>query len=64
MKRFYSKASPSAVIQPQRIEESVKAMNMKIDLENHPSDPGLRPNIMSYPPNLIEQVRRVYLLEA
>ncbi|XP_057787724.1 uncharacterized protein LOC131004971 [Salvia miltiorrhiza] len=34
-----------------------------VDLLNLPSDPGLRPNIMSYPPNMIEQVRRAYLLK-
>ncbi|XP_047961421.1 zinc finger MYM-type protein 1-like [Salvia hispanica] len=36
--------------------------NDKVDLEKLPSDPGERPDIMSYPPNSIEQVRRAYLL--
>ncbi|XP_057770211.1 uncharacterized protein LOC130990025 [Salvia miltiorrhiza] len=44
-------------------QASTKGMNIEIDLENLPSDPGLRLDIMSYPPNLIEQVRRAYLLK-
>ncbi|XP_057791104.1 uncharacterized protein LOC131008229 [Salvia miltiorrhiza] len=35
-------------------QASTKGMNIEIDLENLPSDPGLRLDIMSYPPNLIE----------
>ncbi|KAJ8759156.1 hypothetical protein K2173_004163 [Erythroxylum novogranatense] len=34
-----------------------------IDLENPPSDPGLRPNIMENPPEKRDQVRRTYLLK-
>ncbi|XP_057782753.1 uncharacterized protein LOC131000700 [Salvia miltiorrhiza] len=37
-------------------QASTKGMDIEIDLENLPSDPGLRPDIMSYPPNLIEQI--------
>ncbi|KAL6499575.1 hypothetical protein OROGR_027485 [Orobanche gracilis] len=66
MERFYSKASPVVdalsssvveltLVQSQRILETPKEVSMKIDLENLPSDPGLRPDIMSYSPNLIEQ---------
>ncbi|GFP94588.1 mediator of RNA polymerase ii transcription subunit 25 [Phtheirospermum japonicum] len=36
---------------------------LEVDLKNLPSDSGLRPNIISYPPNLIAQVRRAYLLK-
>ncbi|XP_057775196.1 uncharacterized protein LOC130994180 [Salvia miltiorrhiza] len=33
-----------------------------VDLLNLPSDPGLRPNIMSYPPNMIEQIASIKCL--
>ncbi|XP_057774925.1 uncharacterized protein LOC130993906 [Salvia miltiorrhiza] len=62
---------PNARVEP---EASPKEVNIEVDLQlepsskvvdllNLPSDPGLRPNIMSYPPNMIEQVRRAYLLK-
>lgn len=70
MERFYNRVSPivetsSSVnelinIQPQA---SSKQENVKVDLDNLPSDPGLRPHITSYSPDLIEQVRRAYLLK-
>ncbi|KAH6818133.1 TTF-type zinc finger protein with HAT dimerization domain-containing protein [Perilla frutescens var. frutescens] len=36
-------------------QDSLKEKNNDVDVENLPSDPGLRPNIMSYPPNSIEK---------
>lgn len=67
-------SSPSTVNGPKRVESeaSPKEVNIEVDIQptpnpidllNLPSDPGLRPNIMSYPPNLIEQVHRDYLLK-
>ncbi|XP_050233431.2 uncharacterized protein LOC126681917 [Mercurialis annua] len=38
-------------------------IEMEIDLDNLPSDPGLRPNIMSYSSDVRDQVRREYLLK-
>ena len=75
MERFYKRITPiiqsssSSVNQPVPASDQVQISskpsqdNVEIDLENLPSDPGLRPNIMSYPPNFIEQVRRAYLLK-
>ncbi|GER34116.1 zinc finger MYM-type protein [Striga asiatica] len=37
--------------------------NLEFNLNNLLSDLGLRPSITSYPPKLIEQVRRAYLLK-
>lgn len=47
-------------VQPQ---VSLKEDHVGVDLANLQSDPGLRPPIMSYPLNLIEQVHRSYLLK-
>ncbi|XP_042012272.1 zinc finger MYM-type protein 1-like [Salvia splendens] len=62
MDRYFKKLSSvvSSLLQPQELSNEDKS---KVDLENLPSDPGERPDIMSYPPNLIEQVRRAYLLK-
>ncbi|XP_042022936.1 zinc finger MYM-type protein 1-like [Salvia splendens] len=49
----------SALLQPQELPSEDKD---KVDLEKLPSDPGERPDIMSYPPNSIEDIRRAYLL--
>ncbi|XP_041997224.1 uncharacterized protein LOC121747282 [Salvia splendens] len=67
MNRYFKKLSSvdsssvePSLLQPQELSYEDKS---KVDLENLPSDPGERPDIMSYPPNLIEQVRRAYLLK-
>ncbi|XP_042005955.1 uncharacterized protein LOC121754707 [Salvia splendens] len=67
MDRYFKKLSSvdsssvePSLLQPQELSNEDKS---KVDLENLPSDPGERPDIMSYPPNLIEQVRRAYLLK-
>ena len=34
---------------------------MDVDLQDLPSDPGLRPQISDYDPNIQDQIRRIYL---
>ncbi|XP_047948935.1 zinc finger MYM-type protein 1-like [Salvia hispanica] len=67
MDRYFKKLSSvdSSSVEPSLLQpqESSNENKNKVDLENLPSDPGERPDIMSYPPNLIEQVRRAYLLK-
>ncbi|KAH6816336.1 hypothetical protein C2S51_021156 [Perilla frutescens var. frutescens] len=74
MERFYKKISSvvdmvevsgPSVNQPKNVQPQASSneKNIEIDLENLPSDPGLRPDIMSYLPNVIEYVRRAYLLK-
>lgn len=38
-------------------------MNIEVDFENLPNTSRLGYDIMSYPPNIIEQVQRAYLLK-
>ncbi|XP_042056036.1 zinc finger MYM-type protein 1-like [Salvia splendens] len=71
MDRYFKKLSPSVaassssvngptLLQPQ---ESLNEDKLEADPENIPSDPGKRPDIMRYPSNSIERVRRAYLLK-
>ncbi|KAG5547948.1 hypothetical protein RHGRI_013586 [Rhododendron griersonianum] len=51
---------------PPRVEINVEDISscpnrVEINLADLPSDPGLRPRIMGYNPNLRDQVRRLYL---
>ena len=71
MERYFKKASPSLEVSSSPVsrpphtepQELLNEKKNEVDLDNLPSDPGQRPDIMSYPPNLIEQVCRAYLLK-
>ncbi|XP_057990626.1 uncharacterized protein LOC131173002 [Hevea brasiliensis] len=60
--RLESSSSINQPIQPAPPKQVI-VEEVEVNIENIPSDPGLRPNIMSYPPNIRNQVYRACLLK-
>ncbi|KAL6554076.1 hypothetical protein OROMI_019749 [Orobanche minor] len=71
MERYFKRALPVVEVTPSLVNTptlpqsqiSTEEKSIEVDIGHFPSDPGLRPHIMSYPPNLVEQVRRFYILK-
>ena len=62
MEKYFSKVLPSPPLLVENGEGS-KQNGVKEILTNLPTDPGLRPRILDYHPNIRDQVRRAYLLK-
>ncbi|CAL2255707.1 unnamed protein product [Prunus armeniaca] len=66
MERFFKRKSKFELVESspaksQKKNESSPNQTTKVNSENLPSDPGLRNQILSYHPNVRDQVRRAYL---
>ena len=62
MKSYYkrkSETTPSTCTE--KNSNCAKRSKVDTDLENLPTDPGLRTHISEYDPNIRDQVRRAYM---
>ena len=62
MERYFKrkKESPSST-EKKKNDSSAKSTTFQIDLAQLPTDPGLKPPISYYNPNVRDQVRRAYM---
>ncbi|XP_058181281.1 uncharacterized protein LOC131299720 [Rhododendron vialii] len=63
MERYFKRKNPEESSTPTINNEPSKQSRKESDLPELQADPGLRPRIMDYDPNIREQVRRAYLLK-
>lgn len=63
MKRYYKTKAPLESSTSTSPNEPPEQNRKECDLPDLQADPGLRPRILDYDPNIREQVRRAYLLK-
>ncbi|XP_062017033.1 uncharacterized protein LOC133733428 [Rosa rugosa] len=65
MERYFKRKSTHELTEsssaPKKVNNSSKEATLGINLEDLPTDPGLRPRIWNYHPNVREQVRMAYI---
>ena len=61
LESYYKRESETPPICTEKNSNCAKRSKVDIDLENLPTDPGLRTPISEYDPNIRDQVRRAYI---